>query len=47
MEKNLQPENYQHKFKECDARFEAIFGLTSAASKIIDSDLTISRSTRR
>ncbi|MET3606930.1 two-component system CheB/CheR fusion protein [Mucilaginibacter rubeus] len=37
------PENYQHKFLECDERFEAIFGLTSAASKIIDSNLTIIR----
>lgn len=33
--------DYQHQFKDCEARFEAIFGLTTAASKIIDSDLTI------
>ncbi|MGY3211883.1 ATP-binding protein [Mucilaginibacter sp. HD30] len=33
--------DYKHKFKECNARFEAIFGLTSAASKVIDSELTI------
>lgn len=41
MKANLQPEKYEDKFNECDARFEAIFGLTSAASKIIDSELTI------
>lgn len=33
--------DYENKFNECDARFEAIFGLTTAASKIIDSELTI------
>jgi PAS domain S-box-containing protein len=38
---NLQPHEYANKFLECDARFKAIFNLTSAASKIIDSDLTI------
>jgi PAS domain S-box-containing protein len=41
METNLQSADYEHKFKECDARFEAIFQLTTAASKIIDSDLRI------
>lgn len=43
METNLNPNDYQDKFTECDERFEAIFRLTSAASKIIDSDLTILR----
>ncbi|MBL4676664.1 MAG: PAS domain-containing sensor histidine kinase [Mucilaginibacter sp.] len=43
METNLDPNDYQRKFSECDERFEAIFRLTSAASKIIDSDLTILR----
>jgi two-component system CheB/CheR fusion protein len=33
--------DYEYKFNECDARFEAIFGLTSAASKVIDSELTV------
>jgi PAS domain S-box-containing protein len=37
----LQPEKYEERFHECDARSEAVFTLTSAASKIIDSDLTI------
>lgn len=41
MENNLQPADYEAKFKECDQRFDAIFHLTTAASKIIDSDLTI------
>jgi two-component system CheB/CheR fusion protein len=41
MEKNLKPGDYEHKFMECDERFEAIFGLSSAASKVIDSNLTI------
>lgn len=33
--------DYEHKFKECEARFDAVFSLTTAASKIIDSELTI------
>lgn len=33
--------NYEDKFNECDDRFSAIFNLTTAASKIIDSELTI------
>lgn len=41
MKTKLQPGDYEDKFNECDARFEAIFQLTTAASKIIDSDLTI------
>jgi PAS domain S-box-containing protein len=41
METNLQSADYEDKFYECDARFEAVFQLTTAASKIIDSDLTI------
>src|ERR1044072_1756844 len=43
METNLTPNDFQHKFAECNERFEAIFGLSSAASKIIDSNLTILR----
>jgi PAS domain S-box-containing protein len=38
---NLQPEEYEKRFHECDARSEAVFTLTSAASKIIDCNLTI------
>jgi PAS domain S-box-containing protein len=41
METNLQSADYENKFKECDTRFNAIFELTTAASKIIDSNLTI------
>jgi PAS domain S-box-containing protein len=41
--KSLGSQDYQNKFNECDARFEATFNLTTAASKIIDSDLTIIR----
>ena len=33
--------NYGHKFNECEARHDAVFRLTTAASKIIDSELTI------
>jgi two-component system CheB/CheR fusion protein len=43
MEKNGQSSDYANKFKECDARFDAIFEQTTAASKIIDSNLTILR----
>ena len=41
METHLPSADYGDKFKECDARFDAIFELTTAASKIIDSNLTI------
>src|SRR4051794_26905015 len=41
METNLQPTDYENKFNECNARFDATFHLTTVASKIIDSDLTI------
>jgi PAS domain S-box-containing protein len=41
METRLQPTNYEDKFKECNARFDAIFELTTAASKVIDRNLTI------
>ena len=41
METHLQSGDYENRFKECDARFDAIFELTTAASKIIDSNLTI------
>ena len=43
MENKGQITDYQHKFNECDERFNAIFELTTAASKIIDKDLTILR----
>lgn len=33
--------DYKQKFEECDDKFETIFRLTSVASKIINSDLTI------
>lgn len=33
--------NYRHQFNECEARHNAVFNLTTAASKIIDSELTI------
>jgi PAS domain S-box-containing protein len=36
-----QASNYETRFKECDDKFNTIFDLTSAASKIINSDLTI------
>jgi len=35
--------DFENKFKECNARFESIFEYTSAASKIINSDLKILR----
>lgn len=41
METHASSPDYENKFRECDDRFSAIFQLTTAASKIIDSDLTI------
>lgn len=38
---SYEQENYQKKFEECDDKFNTIFKLTSVASKIIRSDLTI------
>jgi PAS domain S-box-containing protein len=38
-----EPTNYEHKFDECSARYDAVFSLTTAASKIIDRELTILR----
>lgn len=35
--------NFKNKFEQCNERFQNIFNLTSAASKIIDSELTILR----
>ena len=35
--------DYKRKFEECSARFDDVFNLTTAASKIIDSNLTILR----
>jgi len=37
------PEDYQRKFSDSEHKFNTIFELTSAASKIINSDLTILR----
>ena len=39
-EKN-EPNDFEKRFHECDAKFNTIFDLTSVASKIIRSDLTI------
>ena len=36
-------EDYKKKFLECNDKFETIFNLTSAPSKVINSDLTILR----
>jgi two-component system CheB/CheR fusion protein len=41
METHASSPDYENKFRECDDRFSAIFQLTTAASKIIDSELTI------
>jgi two-component system CheB/CheR fusion protein len=41
METQSSSPDYENKFKECDDRFSAIFRLTTAASKIIDSELNI------
>lgn len=41
MKTKTQSTDYENKFRECDARYDATFNLTTAASKIIDSDLTI------
>lgn len=41
MENNAQSADYENKYNECEARYDAIFNLTTAASKVIDSELTI------
>ena len=41
MQENRAQDNFEKRFKECDDKFNAIFKLTSVASKIIGSDLTI------
>ncbi|MGQ7856378.1 PAS domain-containing sensor histidine kinase [Pedobacter sp. WC2501] len=41
MQKNKGRNNFEKRFKECDEKFNTIFKLTSVASKIIRSDLTI------
>jgi PAS domain S-box-containing protein len=41
METHSSSPDYENKFRECDDRFSAIFQLTTAASKIIDSELRI------
>jgi len=38
---STQESNYRTRFEECDDKFNTIFDLTSAASKIINADLTI------
>ena len=41
MEKEDRSSGFFAKFNECEQRFKAIFSLTSAATKIIDANLTI------
>ncbi|KQM76978.1 hypothetical protein ASE74_17055 [Pedobacter sp. Leaf216] len=41
MQEKKEQNNFEKRFKECDDKFNTIFKLTSVASKIIRSDLTI------
>jgi two-component system CheB/CheR fusion protein len=41
MQEKKEPNDFEKRFHECDAKFNTIFDLTSVASKIIRSDLTI------
>lgn len=41
MQENKERNNFEKRFEECDEKFNTIFKLTSVASKIIRSDLTI------
>jgi PAS domain S-box-containing protein len=41
MQKNIELNDFKIRFQECDTKFNTIFNLTSVASKIIRSDLTI------
>jgi PAS domain S-box-containing protein len=41
MQEKYELNDFEKRFKECDAKFNTIFDLTSVASKIIRSDLTI------
>jgi PAS domain S-box-containing protein len=41
MKSDLESSDYEHRFKECEGRYDAIFNLTTAPSKVIDSNLTI------
>jgi PAS domain S-box-containing protein len=41
MQERNEPNDFENRFRECDAKFNTIFDLTSVASKIIRSDLTI------
>ena len=41
MPENIASNDFEKRFRECDQKFNTIFDLTSAASKIIRSDLTI------
>ncbi|WP_367866060.1 ATP-binding protein [Pedobacter sp. WC2423] len=41
MQGKKEPDDFRTRFHECDAKFNTIFDLTSVASKIIRSDLTI------
>ena len=43
MQENKKPGDFEKRFRDCDRKFNTIFDLTSAASKIIRSDLTILR----
>jgi PAS domain S-box-containing protein len=43
MEQDYSPEDYRQKFIDSEDKFNTIFELTSAASKVINSDLTILR----
>jgi len=41
MQEKREPNDFETRFRECDAKFNTIFNLTSVSSKIIRSDLTI------
>jgi PAS domain S-box-containing protein len=41
MQQKTDPQDFEKRFRECDDKFNTVFKLTSAASKIIASDLTI------
>ncbi|RYG52177.1 MAG: PAS domain-containing sensor histidine kinase [Chitinophagaceae bacterium] len=41
MQEKKEPNDFETRFHECDAKFNTIFNLTSVSSKIIRSDLTI------
>jgi PAS domain S-box-containing protein len=41
MKKNLEHDDFQQRFQQCDHKFDTVFNLTSSASKVINSDLII------